>query len=480
MSEKRLYDGGHPRGKRRRPNHDSNSTRRAVDASANSSTTTTLTRSISPSTSDDERKDRGGLNVEIHPLLRSNAPAPVMPKSFNPVQRTKVREGFLPSQLNPYLNQADMAPARHHRSLAFNAPGKYIHKAEELREKIREEKELKELELRKKDQGLAPDETIGEQYYRVQDPPATEWWDRPYLKERNYDHLDDPEKLTYTDLTSDDCPITVYIQHPVPVQAPWEKHIPPPKPLFLTKIELKRIRRNERSLKHQEKQDRIRLGLDPAPAPKVKLKNLMNVLTNDAIKNPTAVEMRVKAEVAERKRVHEQTNEERKLTPEQRHEKQTLKNIADLQSGVVSCVYKIDRLVNPKHYYKVDINAKQLELNGMVICLKDSFSLVVTEGGKKAVNQYKKLMTRRINWTENEAAKPRAPKDDSQQSPVHDDTQVLEDLSDNNCQIVWEGELANLHFHKWTVQNVEDHESALALLGRYHLDNYWRQATALN
>ena len=52
--------------------------------------------------------------------------------------------------------------------------------------------------------------------------------------------------------------------------------------------------KNERQLKQQEKQDRIKLGLDPPPPPKVKLSNLMNVLTNESIKDPTAVENRVK------------------------------------------------------------------------------------------------------------------------------------------------------------------------------------------
>lgn len=44
----------------------------------------------------------------------------------------------------------------------------------------------------------------------------------------------------------------------------------------------------------------------------------MNVLTNEAIKDPTAVEMKVREEVEERHLKHMQENEERKLTKEER------------------------------------------------------------------------------------------------------------------------------------------------------------------
>lgn len=115
--------------------------------------------------------------------------------------------------------------------------------------------------------------------------------------------------------------ITFYIQHPVLIPPPGSDAPIPALKLHLTKRETKRLRKNARSERLKEKQDRIRLGLDPAPPPKVKLTNLMSVLTNEAISNPTAVEARVRADVAERKQVHEQTNHDRKLTKEERKEK---------------------------------------------------------------------------------------------------------------------------------------------------------------
>ena len=47
----------------------------------------------------------------------------------------------------------------------------------------------------------------------------------------------------------------------------------------------------------------------------------MNVLTNESIKDPTAVENRVKREIQQRVDKHLAQNEARKLTKEQKHEK---------------------------------------------------------------------------------------------------------------------------------------------------------------
>ena len=46
----------------------------------------------------------------------------------------------------------------------------------------------------------------------------------------------------------------------------------------------------------------------------------MNVLTNESIKDPTAVENRVKREIQQRVDKHLAQNEARKLTKEQKHE----------------------------------------------------------------------------------------------------------------------------------------------------------------
>lgn len=58
-------------------------------------------------------------------------------------------------------------------------------------------------------------------------PPECEWWDEPLLPTKAYDDL--------TKIESDDSPITIYVQHPVQIAAPWEKKKVEIKPLMLTK-----------------------------------------------------------------------------------------------------------------------------------------------------------------------------------------------------------------------------------------------------
>lgn len=253
-------------------------------------------------------------------------------------------------------------------------------------------------------------------------------------------------------------------------------------PIYLTKKEQKRLRRNERLKKLRDERDKIKLGLKPAPPPKIKLKNLVNVLTNETIKNPTEVEQRIRREMAERKLQHERTNEERALTKEQKAEKFKNRLATDRQSGIYSCVFRISRLVSPRNKYKVDINAKEWELVGICLNKVGGMSIVVVEGGCKAVSKYKKLMLRRIKWTENERSKrPKRSVDSPPQEDSRDETEEpLEDLSGNKCELMWEGELSDYHFRKWSMYNVDNDERAMETMARFHLENYWIQAKELS
>ncbi|KAH3661758.1 hypothetical protein OGAPHI_005936 [Ogataea philodendri] len=376
--------------------------------------------------------------IAIHPLLRNGSP---IPTSVNPLKNTRKREGFV---VNPYIDQSDIKYSRPRREFHLNEKGKFIERANEIRRRMEEERKEKEEIKELADQGLTPDESLGEQFFLPSRPPAIEWWDQPLLNGRRYADL---TKLTYTDRADVKNPITEYIQHPVPIMAPWEKHVKPAMSLYLTKKEIKRLRKNDRMEKIKEKQDRMKLGLDPTPAPKVKLKNLMNVLTNDAIKNPTEVEARVRREIEERRLVHEATNLERKATKEDKAEKLARKHASDLEKGYYTAVFVIQELGETQNRYKVDINAKQLDLRGMCLNMSDGPSLVIVEGGERSVNKYKRLILHRIHW-------------------------------DSHFELLWEGQLADLHFSKWTMYNFTDEEDILSLLAKFRLDNYWIQAKA--
>lgn len=122
------------------------------------------------------------------------------------------------------------------------------------------------------------------------------------------------------------------------------------------------MRKLRRKQELQDKRDRIRMGLLPPDPPKgnvciilfhenwhkltplffpsVRLANLMKVLTTDAIQDPTRVEARVRREVAMRRHTHEKMNAERKLTDEQRREKNETKKAEEDRRGVVGLVFR--------------------------------------------------------------------------------------------------------------------------------------------
>lgn len=380
---------------------------------------------------------------------------PTVPKNHNPLKQN-ARSMFDPTALNPYLDQSSFGAGSSHvrKSFHINPKGKFIAQAEELRTKAEEKRQLEAKKAEKASMGLLPDENIREILYKPQFPPLMEWWDWPYLNTRTYDDFYEKKKDFVVD--SEEAPVSVYVQHPVPVKAPWEQFSPEERAMYLTKKEMKRVRRNERQARHQEKQDRIRLGLDPPPPPKVKLSNLMNVLTNEAIKDPTGVEMKVRKEVEERLEKHLKENEERKLSPEEKHEKVKSQHEKDLLKGYFTTVYKIDNLEDPQHYFKVDINAKQLDLFGFIL-KNPRFCLVIVEGGAKGIKFYRKLMTQRIKWTE---------------------TQNGLDLGKNQCTIVWEGQLKDLLFRKWSTMYTSDDDEAYKVLNKFGHENYWREACA--
>lgn len=414
-----------------------------------------------------EDEPKGGLNVEIHPLLREMVSLPKA-KKHNPFKQNK-RSMFDATALNPYLDQSAISGNKHKpRPFQLNPQGKFMAKGDELRAKEEEERAQQARTAEIMAKGFLPDENTGENLYKSPYPPLVEWWDQPYLRSRKYT---DGEYV----LDNDEAPVSIYVQHPVLIPAPEQAEA---RQLYLTKKERKRVRRNERQARHKEKQDRIRLGLDPPPPPKVKLLNLMSVLTNEAIKDPTGIEMRVKKEVEERFDKHMKENEERKLTPEQRHEKIQSQQEKDLTKGYFTTVYRVDQF-DPLHFYKVDINAKQLGLFGIVL-KNPRFNLVVVEGGAKSIKFYRKLMTQRITWTEAKPKKTSSEEEVAEEAKeAREAKEGFQDLSQNKCSIIWEGQLRALSFKKWSPMYTSNDEEAHEVLNRFGLENYWREACNL-
>ncbi|KAG8899862.1 hypothetical protein FRC01_010349, partial [Tulasnella sp. 417] len=258
------------------------------------------------------------------------------------------------------------------------------------------------------------------------------------------------------------------------------------KPLKLTKKEMKKMRKQRRMAEQQDKQDRQKMGLIPPDPPKVRLANLMRVLTSDAVQDPTKVEARVRREVAMRKQGHEQMNADRKLTDEQRKEKIETKKAEEEKKGIYGAAFKIKTLTDPAHRFKVRKNAEQFGLTGVCI-FNPSFNLVLVEGSAKAIKQYTRLMLVRIQWTE--AARERGAPEDAGEAEEAGGVVKKEEgisggaeqgnasLEDNTCDKVWEGPLRDRVFSGFRAKSCPTDSSAREMLGD-KMASYWDIAKA--
>ncbi|PNW79461.1 hypothetical protein CHLRE_09g416000v5 [Chlamydomonas reinhardtii] len=303
-----------------------------------------------------------------------------------------------------------------------------------------------------------------------------------------------------------DARITIYVEHPVPLDPPAEAPPPPPQPLKLTARELKKLRTQRRLARDKEKQELIRQGLLEPPKPKVRIANLHRVLGTDASLDPTAVEKEVRKQMAERQAAHEDRNLARKLTPAERRDKKLRKlfGVAAVEAGVtevagagkkggaaaaaaasgaaaaaagvdlVCSVYRVGRLTDPQHRFKVDANARENHMTGMTI-VSDDFSLVVVEGVDKATRRYLKLMMRRIDWSTAPATAPPpgGSRDANGDAAMEDED---EDAPPNVCTLVWQGTVLRRAFVGFRTETVRSAAAGRQLLEELGVGHYWDAA----
>ncbi|KAF9676762.1 hypothetical protein SADUNF_Sadunf08G0036700 [Salix dunnii] len=284
--------------------------------------------------------------------------------------------------------------------------------------------------------------------------PDVEWWDAPLLTGGTYGENDAP--ITEHRLKREK--ITIYVQHPRPIEPPAEPAPPPPQPLKLTKKEQKKLRTQRRLAREKDRQEMIRQGLIEPPKPKVKMSNLMKVLGSEATQDPTRLEKQIRTEAAEREQAHIDRNTARKLTPAERREKKERKLFDDPSTmETIVSIYKINNLSDKKTRFKVDVNAHENRLTGCTV-ITERICVVVVEGGSKSIKRYGKLMLRRINWAE---AVNEDEGDDNEEKPV------------NKCMLVWQGSVAKPSFHRFSLHDCVTEASARKYYADAGVAHYW-------
>ncbi len=354
-------------------------------------------------------------------------------------------------------------PMRSKRGFRFHEKGKFESLASRLRTKAQLEKLQNEIAQAAKKTGIASAAKLAtiqpKKELREGELPDVEWWDHAILKEENYDTY-----LTCTDKLDDRfVGVTYLIEHPTQMKAPAEPNKMPVIPVMLTKKERKKLRRQSRLETQKELQEKIRLGLIPPPEPKVRMANLMRVLGTEAVQDPTKVEQHVREQMAKRQRAHEEANATRKLTKEQRRDKKIDKIKEDTTLGVKVSVYRVRDLHNPAKKFKVETNAKQLYMTGIVILHKDC-NVVVVEGGPKQHKKFRRLMMNRIKWEEDRKT---TKKDDD------DDDSDEEEVTSNKCTLVWEGEIKARQFGEIKFKACPTESFAREQFKKCGTEHYW-------
>ncbi|KAF4638177.1 pre-mRNA processing factor PRP3 [Toxoplasma gondii] len=292
-------------------------------------------------------------------------------------------------------------------------------------------------------------------------PPSVEPWDACILK---VDASRPDEILPQEDALDN------LVEHPVPVRPVLDASTNVIINMYLTKQERKKLRRRKRQEKEREKQDKIRMGLMPPPPPKVKLTNLMRVLGDQAVADPSKVEKEVREQMEKRLKDHEARNEARKLAPEVRSKKHAAKWQKKPHSGEFHVLlFCLKDLTNKRHLYKVDINAQQLHLAGVaVICPSSLKTIVVVEGSLISIKRFRSLMMRRIKWRELEGST--AVNDDD------DDEDEKPEADDESCCLVWQGTVRTNSFSGWKIHRVAGEADGRKIFKLAHVEHYWDMA----
>eukprot|EP00126_Sphaerothecum_destruens_P005316 Sdes_comp18694_c0_seq1m8986 len=404
--------------------------------------------------------DSSGKEVFI-PKLQPSVKANMRVKKTKMSSDSSKQQNFTAEEdeekANPYFDARLSAGGKSDRckkAFQFVEPGKYINIAQKLRAQNQLEKLQQDIAAATKKSGISSVTKLALLSTNKDDSsrlpiPEFEWWDLMIF-----------DKKKHQDFIHENCleNITHLVEHPV-IFEEQDSETNKTIPVYLTKKEIKKIRSQRRREIEKEKQEQIRAGLLQPEAPKLKLSNFMRALKDEAIQDPSKIEMQVRQQMQERKERHENANSSRQLTAEEKKEKKRKKLTEANATEIFSAIYRLPLLNNPKHKFKLEKTCQDYNFTGCGIIL-DNTNVIIVEGGPKGIKKFKNLMLRRINWKED----------------IRGNVSSHENFSSphiHGCSLVWEGIVSLRHFNQWKFKPCLNEIVARDFLRRYGVEHYW-------
>ncbi|NWU29050.1 PRPF3 protein, partial [Dyaphorophyia castanea] len=395
--------------------------------------------------------DASGKEIELThrmPTLKANIRA-VKREQFKQQLKEKPSEDM---ESNTYFDpRVSITPAqRQKRTFKFHEKGKFEKIAQRLRTKAQLEKLQAEISQAARKTGIHTSTKLAlitpKKELKEGEIPEIEWWDS-YIIPNGLDLKGGAasKKDEYFGITN-------LVEHPAQLNPPaglGVRERPGGRRVSNTSLSRCRVQREPSQL------------LFPSPA--VRISNLMRVLGTEAVQDPTKVEAHVRAQMAKRQKAHEEANAARKLTAEQRKAKKVKKLKEDVSQGVHIAVYRVRNLSNPAKKFKIEANAGQLYLTGVVVLHKD-VNVVVVEGGPKAQKKFKRLMLHRIKWDEQTSNTKGEDDDESDEESVK---------KTNKCSLVWEGTAKDRSFGEMKFKQCPTENMAREHFKKHSAEHYW-------
>ncbi|XP_037681877.1 U4/U6 small nuclear ribonucleoprotein Prp3-like [Choloepus didactylus] len=353
------------------------------------------------------------------------------------------------------------APSRRwRRTFKFHHKGEFGRTAQRLRTKAQLEKLQAEISEAARRTGLhtstEPALLAPKKELKEGDIPGMEWWDS-YIVPNGFALTEEnPERGDYFGISN-------LVEHPAQLNPPVHREPPLTLGVYLTEKERKKLRRQTRSEAQKELREKVRLGLMPPPEPKARLSNFMWVLGAAAAQDPTRLEAQVRAQMAKRQSAHEEANAARRLTAEQRRVKKIKKLKEDISEGAHVSVYRVQNLSDPAKKFKIEANAGQLYLTGVVVLHRD-VNVVVVEGGPQAQMKFKRLMLHRIHWDEQTSNTQGEEEGESDEEAVK---------KTNKCVLVWEGTAKDRSFGQMKCKQCPTENMAREHFKKHGAEHYW-------